>query len=129
MREYDFLEKRRLMNSSSQLSMKTALDQSTEYSFANLRDLEMKHYLKNERVSLSRCQIPETSNETYQQLYKFDVAPRYKTARLELSPEIDSLVKSSMLIVERIQLERIKSSNPQNRFVSMRRSKQTSSKQ
>lgn len=126
MREYDFLEKRRLTNTSSQMSMKTALEKSTEYSFANLRDLEVKHYLKNERVNLSRCQVPETSCESY---HKFDVAQRYKTAQLELSPEIDSLVKSSMLIVERIQLERIKSSNPRNRFVSMRRSKQSNSKQ
>ena len=70
----------------------------SDYYFSNMHDFRKKLYKTNDRVRLSDTSAPNTSNELFNRIEKFDVAEAYKKKCFQTMPDIHALIKKNQAL-------------------------------
>jgi hypothetical protein len=60
-----------------------------------MQDFRRKLYKSNDKILLSEASAPNTSNNLFNSIEKFDVADNYKKKTFENMPDIDKLIQKN----------------------------------
>lgn len=115
----DFLQRRKRSNQRKE-NIKIKIDKQipSENFFTDLKDLRKKIYFKKESIKLTNSPVPNCSNSLFDQIEKFDIAPKYKNSdsQLKLSKSIRDLIKRNQLINSKVKSRRLEPSLEQINF-------------
>lgn len=120
----DFLYKRKkkMLEEQSKLRQSKPKGSPSDYYFANLMHLQKKYVnLKpEEKLKLSKIKVPETSNDLFNQIERFDIAENYKVNNVKVSPLVNDVIQTNREVLNDLNK---KNSHSSIKFVSMKKFK------
>lgn len=115
----EFLQRRKRSTQRKE-HLKINFDKHTpsENFFTDLKDLRKKIYFKKEPIKLTNSPVPICSNSLFDQIEKFDIAPKYKISDCQsrLSNSIKELIKRNQVINSKVKSRQFEPSLEQINF-------------